>query len=169
MSHARARNASGFTIIELVVVIVVLGILAATALPRFVDITGDAHSAAVEGVGSSIRSGVALTHASWIAKGASANVNAVQLEGGLDVGVTDAGWPQNTAAAGGDGTPTATECADLFTQILAGGPTVSTTAGTNDYTASVSGTTVCRYTYNAVPGRTIDYDVATGAVTITVP
>lgn len=155
--------------VELIVVIVVIGILAATALPRFVDITGDAHNAAVEAVGASIRSGIGLTHASWIAKGASASVNATQVEGGGDVGMTDSGWPQNTAAAGGDGTPTATECVQLFQQILSTPPSISTTAGTNDWTASVVTGTTCRYTYNGATGRRVDYDVATGTVSIVVP
>ena len=60
MNSEITRRAKGFTIIELVVVIVIIGILAATALPRFVDMTGDAQSAAVQAVGGAFASGVNL-------------------------------------------------------------------------------------------------------------
>jgi MSHA pilin protein MshA len=64
----RAGRQSGFTIVEIVVVITILGILAAFAVPRFSYEKVEARSAATTALGSSIRSGAALAHAQWLAQ-----------------------------------------------------------------------------------------------------
>lgn len=63
------RKQAGFTIIELVVVILLLGILTATALPRFMDVTDEAHAAVVDALEGGISTGNALFRAQWVAEG----------------------------------------------------------------------------------------------------
>jgi MSHA pilin protein MshA len=70
-----SMNQRGFTLIELVVVITILGILAAFAVPRFAGLEVRARVASVQALGGSIRSGSALAHALWLASGQPGTVD----------------------------------------------------------------------------------------------
>jgi MSHA pilin protein MshA len=75
------RQQAGFTLIELISVIVILGILSAFAIPRFANLESQARAAAVEGLGGAMRSASALAHAVWLASGATAGASQIQMEG----------------------------------------------------------------------------------------
>jgi len=62
----RLRSQGGFTLIELVIIILVLGILAATAIPKFYDMTAKAKEAAEKGVVGGVRGGISIVYASNI-------------------------------------------------------------------------------------------------------
>ena len=86
------HNQKGFTLVELVVVIVILGILSAIAVPKFIDMQEDAKESAVEGARGAVKSAVALAHARWMVDGAKASNNTVKMEG-IDVAVDNFGYP----------------------------------------------------------------------------
>ncbi|MDH3841098.1 MAG: hypothetical protein OES78_09490 [Chromatiales bacterium] len=83
--HA-SRRGIGFTLIELVVLITLLGMLAAFAVPKFVSLELTARTAMVESLGQSVRSSAALAHGLWLAHGGPATVpmegNVVTIEHG---------------------------------------------------------------------------------------
>lgn len=71
----------GFTLIELVIIIVVLGILAAVAIPKYQDITGEAREASARAALGSLRSGITIYYANQaVTTGTAAWPNLVQLE-----------------------------------------------------------------------------------------
>lgn len=123
----------GFTLIELVVVIALLAILAAFAIPRYAGLEREARSAAVLGISGSIRSGTALVHGLWL----SQEINPVIMEGNV-INLTQ-------------GYPDATDIAATLADVT--GFTVIVNGGADQAVFSKTGSTNCEVTYNdALPG-----------------
>jgi len=128
MCGMRKRTQPGFTLIELVVVIALLAILAAFAIPRYAGLEREARNAAVLGVSGSVRSGAALVHGLWLSQG----INPVVMEGN-SINLTE-GYP--------DATDVSLTLADLT------GFTVTVNGGGNQAVFSKTGLSNCEVIYN---------------------
>lgn len=164
------KQEKGFTLIELIIVIVILGVLAVVAAPRFVDFTDDAHRATVSGTAAAFEQGVKQVHYAWLIRG---NKQAVQdfipisdSAVGGDLSVNEYGYPADTRGTSLT-LSSDNDCLDVWRAVLA---TQDASVENDDsamYTATYDGDFSCTYDYNAVSGVSVMYNSQTGEVTTT--
>lgn len=169
MKQYRKNNSQkGFTLIELVVVIAILAILAAFALPRFAQLSEQAHQSSIKATAGALSAGVALVKAQWVTNGSTVATLNVEGFGNDDVDVTENGWPVSVANNGGTANMGATRCIEVWNGLLqSNAPSVS--GASVDYVASTQtdadGGDDCVFTYQADgQNSTIVYDADTGGI-----
>ncbi|MCG9680992.1 prepilin-type N-terminal cleavage/methylation domain-containing protein [Vibrio sp. Isolate23] len=183
----------GFSLVELVVVIVVVGLLAVAALPRFLDVTDEAKKASVEGVAGGFATGVLSARAQWEAEARpSVTVNTETYNrvdyDGVDFWLTRAQNGSNADTGFRDGYPyglntdnvsfptslTDQMCIDLMNNLLQNPPSVDTVSNANTngnikYSAQADDSNdTCTYIQQeGGMDHQFVYEIKTGRVTVT--
>ncbi|MEW5771279.1 MAG: prepilin-type N-terminal cleavage/methylation domain-containing protein [Pseudomonadota bacterium] len=97
MAHHDFKRSTGFTLIELILVLVVLGLVAAVALPRFYDLEADARAAKVDGLVEAVRTAASDAHKAAVSGGQDKAAAATLMLGKATVELAH-GYPAGNAA-----------------------------------------------------------------------
>ncbi|MCM2678586.1 type II secretion system protein [Echinimonas agarilytica] len=194
----KSSKQSGFSLIELVIVVTILGLLAVTALPRFLDVTDEAQIANIEGMAGGFATGVSLVRAQWEAEGRPKvnSKNSVVYDGirlylteAQDSPIVSPGYPVGDAPSDSNSASmTSEKCIKVWNGILQNPATLtsdSSEANNNRYFVATTSADLCifylvqtlnRNTNGAIEdpsgsttvGNNFVYDPANGRVSVNI-
>lgn len=174
----------GFTIVELIIVIILLGILAAIALPRFLDVDEEAHEAKVQAVVGALQTSISSAHAVWRLHGDGVAVADLSEFSDGTVNFNANGFPVEAGDVRGNNlfliTPNHNRCGRIWNNLLSYGVSLDNSGegsgvtgdGTQRWYKTIEGgdfrvdTGACRYTYMADDSYVIAYNPTTGVVAL---
>lgn len=175
------KKQTGFSLVEMVIVIVVVGLLAVAALPKFIDVTDEAKRASIEGVAGGFATAVLSARAQWEAESRPQenNVNVVNYDGVNFILTSSAnssgfrdGYPlaiSNAANANVSGATNQT-CFELMENLLQNPPSVvvnNLSDASAKYSAAAKDTNTCAYTQlEGTSKHNFEYDLRTGRVLV---
>ncbi len=176
-SSSSRKKSVGFTLIELVVVIVILSILAAVALPKFMNTQDQAHEANVAATAGALSTSISLARAAWLVKGNTGAADNIEY-GENDLDTNSDGWPVTTT----DGLNAMTDhqgCVELWHALMQNPPSVRALLSSPEPKFGASSDTLymatkhggrdqCAYFYRRAPDYALEirYDAELGTVTV---